>query len=113
MLPAPREAAAAAAKKREPLNNSVGKVNYFQKIERWIMDTGSGVDICSFADVPASRKGLQKSNIEVVFNTANGPIDSGPLYPGIVGPLQEGAAPFVLPDTPALLSVGKRCMEKG
>ena len=77
------------------------------------MDTGSGVDICNYDHVPKGGKGLVHPKNKVVFQTANGPIDSVPVYPGIVKPLGEAVAPFVLKNTPALLSVGKRCYEKG
>ena len=102
-----------AAGSKTAKNSSNFKINKFHLVKRWIMDTGSGVDICSFADVPNKSQGLQKSNVEITFNTANGPVDAGPLFPGILEPFTEAIAPFVLPQTPALLSVGKRCMEKG
>ena len=75
------------------------------------MDTGSGVDICSMEDV-VNLAGLVNSNADVVFHTANGPIDAGPLYPGLLKAFKECIAPYVLPSSPALLSVGKRCMER-
>ena len=81
--------------------------NTFEKIDRWIMDTGSGVDICSFADVPEDGHGLVKTKSDVVFHTANGMVPAGPMFPGIVEPLREGVAPYVLPSSPALLSMLK------
>ena len=101
--------AAAAAKRR--LKNG-DQANYFEKVGRWIMDTGSGVDICRAAQVPAGAKTVKPKD-KIVFNTANGPIDAGPMLPGMLEPFDEAIAPFILPDTPALLSVGKRCFSKG
>ena len=89
-----------------------GTANYFDKIDRWIMDTGSGVDICRANQVPKGAKTVKPKD-KIIFNTANGPIDAGPMLPGILGPFDEAVAPFILPDTPALLTVGKRCFCKG
>ena len=109
-LPKGDVAPAAAATKRKLRNGK--QANYFDRVKRWIMDTGSGVDICQKQQVPKGAKTV-KADEHIVFNTANGPIDAGPMFPGILGPFDEPIAPFILPDTPALLTVGKRCFCKG
>ena len=87
--------------------------NTFTGIERWIWDTGSGVDICGQEHIPADGKGVVQSTTEVIFHTANGTVEAGPMYPGKLLPLSEAIAPYILESTPPLLSVGKRCMKKG
>ena len=87
--------------------------NYFETVTQWIVDTGSGVDICGVADIPKDGKGLVFPDSNVTFLTANGPVPSGPLYPGMLHQTSECIAPYVLEQTPALLSVGKRCMDTG
>ena len=87
--------------------------NTFTGIERWIMDTGSGVDICGKEYAPADGSGLIRPKTKTVFHTANGTVDAGPVYPGKLLPFSEAIAPYVLESTPPLLSVGKRCMKKG
>ena len=93
----------AAAVTRRKLRNGK-QANYFDGVKRWIMDTGSGVDICQQQQVPKGAKTV-KPDEDIVFNTANGPIDVGPMFPGILAPFDEPIAPFILPDTPALLNI--------
>ena len=89
------------------------KLNTFVGVERWIWDTGSGVDVCSQEHTPKSGEGLVKIAEGLSFNTANGPVDAGPVYPGLLRPLDEAIAPYIMESSPPLLSVGKRCMKKG
>ena len=63
--------------------------------------------------MPADLSGLVESSTSIMFLTANGPVPSGPMYPGLLGPFDECIAPFVLDSSPALLTVGKRCMDRG
>ena len=53
--------------------------NTFAGIERWIMDTGSGVDICGREYAPADGTGLIRSKTKTVFHMANGAVDAGPV----------------------------------
>ena len=94
----------ASAKKRKLKNGE--QANYFEGVKRWIMDTGSGVDICQKSCVPKGAKTV-KSEDDIVFNTANGRIDAGPMYPGILGPFDEPIAPFVLPEAPCVALCGQ------
>ena len=100
-----------AGPRQRNIQNEKG-INYFSKVSVWIMDTGAGMDIVGNKDVP-NKKSLIKPDVNVMFNTANGLIEGGSMCPGIVKPLGEGIAPFVLPNSPALLTVGRRCLEKG
>ena len=81
------DAATAAAATRRKLRNGK-QANYFDGVKRWIMDTGSGVDICQQQQVPKGAKTV-KPDEDIVFNTANGPIDAGPMFPGILGPFRR------------------------
>ena len=87
--------------------------NTFTGIDCWIWDTGSGVDICGREYVPANGSGLVQTDAGLIFHTANGTVDAGPMYPGMLLPFSEAIAPYVLESTPPLLSAGKRCMKKG
>ena len=60
-----------------------------------------------------NKQSLIKADMEVIFDTANGHIEGGSMCPGIVKSLGEGIAPFVLPNSPALLTVAKRCLGEG
>ena len=78
------------------------------------MDTGSGHDIVTEAEL--SRADLSKAFDSVngmSFTTANGLVDAGRQVPMQIPNLTESAEPFVMPESPPLLSVGRRCMLDG
>ena len=102
-----RGATKAKAKGKRPSYNT------FESVERWIWDTGSGVDVCGKEHAPKDGTGLIRPASEMFFHTANGTVSAGPVYPGLLGPLNEAIAPYILESTPPLLTVGKRCMTKG
>lgn len=65
--PAPhRPATSSKARRKKPSYNT------FEGRERWIWDTGSGVDICGQECAPADGSGHVRPASEMVFNTANG-----------------------------------------
>ena len=69
------------ASRRKPKKKKDG-FNTFKGVVSWIMDTGSGVDICGQEFVPADGSGLILPKTKTVFHTANGAVDAGPVYPG-------------------------------
>jgi len=80
----------------------------------WLMDSGSAVDLVSRSDVP----GWYVHEIEPIGHalelcTANGRMKVDKKVTLQVGALNEVIEPLVLPNTPAVLSLGKRCMEGG
>ena len=60
-VPAPRRGATKAKAK-----GGMPKCNTFQSVERWIWDTGSGVDICGQEHAPKSGPSLVRPSSEVV-----------------------------------------------
>ena len=52
--------------------------NRFENVDKWIVDTGSGVDIRSYNDVDDKGKGLIPSNIDAVFQARSMPARSTP-----------------------------------
>jgi hypothetical protein len=78
----------------------------------WLMDTGSGNDLISETQVPkrAEREELDES---ISLNTANGliTVDEQAIMQSIA--LGDVVEPLILPSTPAVLSIGKRCMNLG
>ena len=75
------------------------------------MDTGSGLDLLGKCDVP--RSCLPEPVDPLSFHTANGSVDVTSTAAVPVPELFEHAHPYVLEDTPAVLSIGLRCMEHG
>ncbi len=75
------------------------------------MDTGGGYDL-----VP--RQVVKDANLcvagvgdgGVVFHTANGRTDAVEVADVQVGELDEVVSPFIWEETPAVLSVGSRCV---
>ena len=81
---------------------------------RWLMDTGSAFDLIGEKDVPAwYRSRAEDADSDVELSTANGRTVVDKKIPMQVGALLEVVEPLLLPSTPPVLSLGKRCMEDG
>ena len=76
----------------------------------WIIDTGSGTDLFTRANCP--EYAIYNSNDPVVLMTANGPSDSSKQANMAAGDLGN-TDPYLLPQTPSVLSVGLKCMNQG
>ena len=77
------------------------------------MDTGSGVDLVSHKDVKHAMKHFEKPQVPIDFATANGFTTARNVCRASMPPLREIILPYVLTETPAVLSVGLRCMKFG
>ena len=89
--------AAAAAK---PMNTGPDK---------WIVDTGSGLDLVGIQDVPPfETKNFLRDRNPVELHTANGITVVNQEVSMQIMSLMEDIHPLVLESTPAVLSVGKR-----
>ena len=78
----------------------------------FLMDTGGGHDIGSRELADGFPDYVHKAK-HMNFVTANGRTDSHDTLLMKVETLGITATPYVLPDSPALLSVGVRCRRKG
>ena len=76
----------------------------------WIIDTGSGTDLFTRANCP--EYAVYNSNDPVMLMTANGPSDSSKQANMAAGDLGD-TDPYLLPQTPSVLSVGLKCMNQG
>jgi hypothetical protein len=78
------------------------------------MDTGSGSELICLADVPRERHEETRPSTRVFeLNTANGPIVVDREIPMQCAPLWDNVVPLVLPSTPPVLTIGRRCMQEG
>ena len=77
------------------------------------MDTGSGVDLVGRSEVAHASKHFAKASYTMEFNTANGKTTANEVCKATMPPLSECIKPYVLEQTPAVLSVGLRCMKYG
>ena len=78
----------------------------FNKIAKWILDTGSGVDLVAKTDVAHADKHIEKAGRAADFATANGKTTATKVCRASMPPLGEEIIPYVLDDTPPVLSVG-------
>ena len=82
----------------------------------WIMDTGCGHDLVREALVegyPTTGSYNGERQKKIVFATANGKVSSRHVVPMRCNILNTTVAPYALPETPSVLSIGLRCMEQG
>ncbi len=103
-------ATCAASSRYEPIHDE-----YLPELPAalWLMDTGCGHDLVNdkmAEDYPV--KTLKKSS-RIMFSTANGRVESRNVVPFYCKELAQLVHPYLLHDTPPVLSVGKRCMEQG
>ena len=81
--------------------------------DRWIGDTGSGHDLISRRDLaPADFEGSVEGD-GITLTTVNGPAYAGTRIKLQSSALWDEIEPLVLVDTPAIISVGRRCMMRG
>ncbi len=79
----------------------------------WLMDTGSGVDLISRATIAALTQHITKSSEPLALTTANGDIDATDEITLFVNCIKMMIQLHVLPNTPNVLSVGRRVVEEG
>jgi hypothetical protein len=77
----------------------------------WLMDTGCARDLIG----KKMAEGYEKAQLPrpFTFTTANGSVKSYQSIPMQSQSLECTINPYLLPETPAVLSVGRRCMEEG
>ena len=77
----------------------------------WIGDTGSAQDLISERDLAGMTSKESEHPINIM--TANGPSSADKQFAVNVPSIGIASDPYFLPDTPAVLSIGQRCMEEG
>ena len=100
----PRTGRASAARKARRRKSNV-------KI--WLVDSGCGHDLISKREVRESNLDQESCETPVGFNTANGSTVAHNVAPLYIDELDCNIAPYVLPSTPAVVSMGKRCGHEG
>ena len=79
----------------------------------WLVDSGCGHDLLSKKEV--ADAGLDQIPCEnpVRFNTAGGPTTATTVSPVFIDELRGNVRPYVLPSTPSVVSMGRRCGHEG
>ena len=80
---------------------------------QWIMDTGCGSDLISRAKVEDHKLRRSKAKNPIQFQTVNGDTKGMEVMTMNIVEFEENIEPYVLPDTPSVLSIGRRCMHEG
>ena len=77
----------------------------------WIADTGSAQDLIARRELGHLKARPSERPINIL--TANGPSSAEEQCIIEVSSIASKAEPYVLPETPSVLSVGQRCMDEG
>ena len=80
---------------------------------KWMIDSGCGYDIISQQEAQQYLPDAAIRGSPITFKTANGNISTRSQIAVQVDEFQQRAEPFVLPDSPPLLSLGRRCKRDG
>ena len=80
---------------------------------KWLMDTGCGHNLVGLK--VASKLGLnpRMSSEAMTFMTANGITATDQKVDLVIDEMQDTILPFVMEESPSVLSIGKRCAEDG
>eukprot|EP00972_Heterocapsa_arctica_P103482 15250057-Heterocapsa_arctica.AAC.1 len=81
-------------------------------VELWLIDTGCVHDLVSIADITRSGDKLCSLADHVNFQTANGGHVRSDTAPMQISELSESINPYVSKESPAVLSIGDRTMNK-
>ena len=80
---------------------------------KWLMDTGCGHDLIGKSKAASLGVDIVQDKDEIVFQTANGTTSTSDSTKYYVNELKEAVQPFVLDETPTVLSIGRRSMKMG
>ena len=83
------------------------------KVKMWLVDSGCGHDLISKREVADSQLDQEQCDNPMGFNTANGSTVAHNVAPLYIDELNCNISPYVLPSTPAVVSMGKRCGHEG
>ena len=82
-------------------------------LDLWLVDTGCGRDLISTANVKLSGGEARRLEKAVIFQTAIGDTPSTRVAPISFSELNETIESYVLKETPSVISVGDRTVNKG
>ena len=82
-------------------------------LELWLADTGCGHDLVGSRDAKEAKLKLEVSDSPMKFQTANGETPGNMVAPFTLTELGEVVKPYVLQETPSVVSIGKRTMNQG
>jgi hypothetical protein len=82
-------------------------------VHKWVVDTGSAFDLVGRNIGEAVQGRIRQSAAPLMVQTANGPTSTSSVIDAQLNEMSLEVSAHILQDTPALLSVGRRCMHDG
>ena len=82
-------------------------------VKMWLVDTGCGYDLVSQREVALMKRFVEKAKRTITFHIANGPTVTEDVANVYVKDQDSHISPYMLNNTPPVLTVGYRCMEMG
>ena len=81
----------------------------------WLIDSGSEIDVVSKSDLPSVNATNARSSPKPVSLTTGERKNEGskPLQTVKIGVLEDTFSPYILEESPLVLSLGKRCLDEG
>ena len=98
----------AATRKAQPAK-ATGKAS----VELWLVDTGCGSDLIEKYEVRNLKSFVTRAAKPITFVTANGRTSANDVARLFVEEFGHEIRPYILDSTPAVVSVGLRCMKLG
>ena len=89
------------------------RVCHSHPVRSWLMDTGCGFDLVQKSAVSSCTDCFRPMANPASLNTANGEVEVQHCLPLSVGCGLPSIEALVLDSTPAVLSIGRRCMHEG
>ena len=83
------------------------------RVKHWLADTGCGYDLVSRRHVARIANNIKASSRPLTFSTANGATEATEDICLKLDELDEDIEPYVLPSTPVVISIGRRCLDQG
>ena len=83
------------------------------KVKWWLMDTGCGFDLVDHGVTAKLKRHVRPVDERLLLNIANGELEVRKQIDLKIPELGEQVTALVLPSTPSVLSIGRRCMREG
>ncbi len=80
----------------------------------WLVDTGCTHDLTTRAAVPSHQHvHISPARVPILLSTANDLMHGDTVAVQLILELGENAEPYLLDSTPDVLSIGRRCVDRG
>ena len=102
-----------ASKVAERSGHAAAPVKHQEVVKLWLVDTGCGHDLVSREHARALKRGVKRASKPIQFATANGSTDATEVLELFINEFNQEIEPYILENSPDVISVGMRCMKYG